>query len=275
MYSSCCGSLLCTSRFGPPDIPQWSSTIAVMVTVSSLKSNLFRRIAPRLVALSSGLIGFYPVDSINLTRFPLCIFLFVCLLVRISIVEWTERMDGSETHLHKDGDRLYWTNLKTDEWRCWRTDAAEKDVSQRHESLARIEELIDQLDTRDVDVRDQRGETALTCVKVLLRRGHFGLACQTAGLLLGRGADVDAEDCSHQTLLSHSVAYLDQTVELTRLLLNHGAQVWHGTDYSNSRTGSPPFFLDQVLSEPRNWSYFCLYTDLDFFIQGNADLRLP
>lgn len=116
-------------------------------------------------------------------------------------------------------------------------DAAEKDVSQRHESLARIEELIDQLDTRDVDVRDQRGETALTCVKVLLRRGHFGLACQTAGLLLGRGADVDAEDCSHQTLLSHSVAYLDQTVELTRLLLNHGAQVWHGTDYSNSRTG--------------------------------------
>lgn len=82
---------------------------------------------------------------------------------------------------------------------------------------------------------DERGETALTYVKLLLHHGHFLLACQAAGLLLKQGACVDAEDGSRQTLLCHSVAYLDQAIDLTRLLLNYGAQVWHGTDVNGNQ----------------------------------------
>ena len=94
--------------------------------------------------------------------------------------------------------------------------------------LERIEQCLEK--GVDVNSRDERGETALSHVKVLLRHGYFLLAFQVANMLLDHGADVDAEDYGHQTLLSHSVASVDHASDLTRLLLNHGADVWHGTD---------------------------------------------
>ena len=101
------------------------------------------------------------------------------------------------------------------------------------ESLAHINECL--RSCPDVNSKDFRGETALTYVKFLLRHGQFLLAFEAASLLLSRGADVDAEDYGHQTLLAHSLGYLDESADLTRLLLNHGAEVWHGTDFGRSR----------------------------------------
>lgn len=79
----------------------------------------------------------------------------------------------------------------------------------------------------DVNVTDERGETALSSVKILLRKGCFRLAFQIASHLLDCGASIDAEDNGQQTLLSHSVSSLDAASDLTRLLLNRGADVWH------------------------------------------------
>ena len=101
----------------------------------------------------------------------------------------------------------------------------------------------------DVNIRDERGATALVHVKILLRHGHFLLACQIAKLLLDGGADVDVEDDNHLTLLSHSVASLDAACDLTRLLLNYGASVWHATDYKSPCRSESPFgsFLEAVV----------------------------
>ncbi|XP_046647117.1 uncharacterized protein LOC124337107 [Daphnia pulicaria] len=97
----------------------------------------------------------------------------------------------------------------------------------------------------DVNVTDERGETALSYVKILLRKGCFRLAHQVASHLLDHGALVDAEDNGQQTLLSHSVAALDGASDLTRLLLNRGADVWH----RNGTGGDSPFgsFLQAIV----------------------------
>lgn len=94
-----------------------------------------------------------------------------------------------------------------------------------------------------MNVKDARGETALSYVKILLRKGCFRLAHQAASHLIERGALVDAEDNGRQTLLSHAVASLDAASDLTRLLLNRGADVWH------KNGGDSPFgsFLQAVV----------------------------
>ena len=63
---------------------------------------------------------------------------------------------------------------------------------ERIDVLRKIEECLD--NGIDVNVRDERGATALVYVKILLRHGHYLLACQIAKLLLDGGADVDVED---------------------------------------------------------------------------------
>lgn len=92
-------------------------------------------------------------------------------------------------------------------------------------------------------MRDERGETALSSIKILLRRGCYRIAFLAACHLLDRGAKVDAEDNGHQTLLFHSVASLDAASDLTRLLLNRGADVWYKSE------GDSPFgsFLQAII----------------------------
>lgn len=130
-------------------------------------------------------------------------------------------------------------------------EAAEVEEKERIDVLRKIEECLD--NGIDVNVRDERGATALVYVKILLRHGHYLLACQIAKLLLDGGADVDVEDDDHQTLLSYSVASLDAACDLTRLLLNYGASVWHATDYATDYElpyrGESPFgsFLQAVV----------------------------
>jgi len=128
------------------------------------------------------------------------------------------------------------------------TEAAElpEEESERLTILRTIEDCLG--NGTDVNGRDDGGETALVYVKTLLRRGYFQLACETAKLLLDSGADVDMEDDGHQTLLSHSLASLDQACDLTRLLLNYGASVWHASDSDHYR-GESPFgsFLQAII----------------------------
>jgi len=130
-------------------------------------------------------------------------------------------------------------------------EAAEVDEKRRFDAVRKIGECLD--NGVDVNIRDERGAAALVYVKILLRHGHFLLACQIAKLLLDGGADVDVEDDDHQTLLSHSVASLDAACDLTRLLLNYGASVWHATDHATDfnlpHRGESPFgtFLQAVV----------------------------
>ena len=80
-----------------------------------------------------------------------------------------------------------------------------------------------------LDQRDSLGCTPLVALGGLLERGQYSLVFELAGLLLARSdCDVNSVNTAGRSLLSLSAAHLDHSVELTRLLLNHGARVWPG-----------------------------------------------
>jgi ankyrin repeat protein len=126
------------------------------------------------------------------------------------------------------------------------TEAADRHADEQRAAIILVGRIDDILSSGiDVNVTDERGETALSYVKILLRKGCFRLAHQIASHLLDHGALVDAEDNGQQTLLSHSVAALDGASDLTRMLLNRGADVWH----RNGTGGDSPFgsFLQAIV----------------------------
>ncbi|XP_067014753.1 uncharacterized protein [Anabrus simplex] len=84
---------------------------------------------------------------------------------------------------------------------------------------------------------DTEGNTPLLVAgRRLLKEGAFERAAQVSKLLLQAGSDPDAVNCEGRNLLSYSVHHMDDSVALTRVLLNGGASVWPVAGVQN--TGS-------------------------------------
>jgi len=80
-----------------------------------------------------------------------------------------------------------------------------------------------------LDQRDTQGNTPLLSVSKLLERKQFIEAAEIAQMMLTRNScDVNQVNEQGRSLLSFSVTYLDDSAELTRILINHGARVWPG-----------------------------------------------
>lgn len=78
-----------------------------------------------------------------------------------------------------------------------------------------------------LSMRDSEGNTPLLIAgRRLLREEAFGQAAQLSQLLLEAGSDPNATNSEGRTLLTYSVHYMDESIELTRVLLNGGASVW-------------------------------------------------
>ncbi|XP_053648308.1 putative ankyrin repeat protein RF_0381 isoform X1 [Cherax quadricarinatus] len=109
----------------------------------------------------------------------------------------------------------------------------------------------------DVNCKDHAGETPLHSVRNLLRQGLYDRAAYVAHILLQAGAQVDAANNEGRTLLTYSVEYLDDSLPLTRTLLNHGASVWGAADGSDKDQSIFTWFLKAVITHRRleNCSY--------------------
>ena len=102
------------------------------------------------------------------------------------------------------------------------------------------------LDTgADPNARDDQGNTPLLQIQHLLGRSLFRESFQIAQLLLlslssttKSHVDPNCVNKFNRTLLSYSVTYGDDTSELTRLLLNHGAKVWPAPEVSGGHSSS-------------------------------------
>jgi hypothetical protein len=74
---------------------------------------------------------------------------------------------------------------------------------------------------------DSDGNTPLLIAgRRLLREGAFDQAAQLSHLFLQAGSDPNASNSEGRSLLTYSVHYMDDSIELTRVLLNGGASVW-------------------------------------------------
>lgn len=74
---------------------------------------------------------------------------------------------------------------------------------------------------------DENGNTALLLgVKRLMNCGLFKRAYQFAYMMLNFGSDVNWLNNSGRSLITYTVHYMDQAIDITRLLLNSGATVW-------------------------------------------------
>lgn len=74
---------------------------------------------------------------------------------------------------------------------------------------------------------DGEGNTPLLIgARRLLKKGAFDQALQLVQLLIDTGSDPDSKNDEGRTLLSYSVQYMDDSLQLTRLLINSGASVW-------------------------------------------------
>lgn len=74
---------------------------------------------------------------------------------------------------------------------------------------------------------DDQGNTALIVgVKRLMNCGLFKRAYQFAAMMLKFGSDVNWLNNGGRSLITYTVHYMDQAIDITRLLLNSGASVW-------------------------------------------------
>ncbi|XP_050724713.1 uncharacterized protein LOC127002695 isoform X2 [Eriocheir sinensis] len=110
----------------------------------------------------------------------------------------------------------------------------------------------------DVSVRDNAGETPLHLVRNLLRQGLYQRAAQVARILLQAGAHVDAANNEGRTLLTYSVEHLDDSLPLTRTLLNHGSSAWGAADGTDKDQSVFTWFLKAVITHRRVEN--CAYT---------------
>ena len=72
---------------------------------------------------------------------------------------------------------------------------------------------------------DNKGDSPLTLVRGLLDLNQFRLATDLASLLVKAGADVNHANLEGRTLLACSLAHLDNSFQLTTLLINAGARI--------------------------------------------------
>lgn len=84
--------------------------------------------------------------------------------------------------------------------------------------------------------KDNAGDTPLLYVKNLLKEHLYSPAFTVASLLLGAGAEVDDANCEGRTLLSYSLSHGDKALGLTRLLLDHGANIWGSQGKDNDQS---------------------------------------
>ncbi len=79
----------------------------------------------------------------------------------------------------------------------------------------------------DVSIQNVDGDDCLAALKNLLEKCLFSESLDLANILLHEPrCDPNRLNKSGRSLLSYSVIHGDKSVELTRLLLNHGAKVW-------------------------------------------------
>lgn len=77
------------------------------------------------------------------------------------------------------------------------------------------------------NLKDANGNTALLVSgQKLLREGSYDKAVELATILLAEGSDVNVTNNENRTLLSYSIQYMDESIRLTTLLINYGANVW-------------------------------------------------
>lgn len=75
--------------------------------------------------------------------------------------------------------------------------------------------------------KDKYGNTALLVSgRKLLEEKQFDKAVELVKILLDEGADVNVINHENRTLLSYSISCMDDSIQLTTLLLNYGADVW-------------------------------------------------
>ena len=82
---------------------------------------------------------------------------------------------------------------------------------------------------------DPEGNTPLLIAgRRLLREGAFDRAAQLSQLFLEAGSDPNAANTEGRSLLTYSVHYMDDSIQLTRVLLNAGASVWPSGGHETS-----------------------------------------
>ncbi len=79
----------------------------------------------------------------------------------------------------------------------------------------------------DTSIQNDDGDDCLSALAHLLDKGLFSESFDLANVLLeDPRCNPNRMNKSGRSLLSYSVIYGDESVDLTRLLLNHGAKVW-------------------------------------------------
>lgn len=100
-----------------------------------------------------------------------------------------------------------------------------------HSSSVPLLPLVDLLlsSGASLELRDSQGNTPLNCLEYLLPQERTEEAAEICQLMLSssrQSCDVNSINFKDRSLLSCSVSYLDKSAELTRVLVNHGGQVW-------------------------------------------------
>ncbi|KAJ9576221.1 hypothetical protein L9F63_006954, partial [Diploptera punctata] len=100
-----------------------------------------------------------------------------------------------------------------------------------------------------LSMTDSEGNTPLLIAgRRLLREGAFDRAAQISRLLLEAGSDPNAANAEGRSLLTYSVHYMDDSIELTRVLLNSGASVWpHDVASTTEQCSAFTWFLRSVI----------------------------
>ncbi len=79
----------------------------------------------------------------------------------------------------------------------------------------------------DTSIQNIDGDDCLAFLRHLLKKRLFGESSDLASILLEKqGCDPNRLNKAGRSLLSYSVSHGDESIELTRLLLNHGAKVY-------------------------------------------------
>lgn len=102
----------------------------------------------------------------------------------------------------------------------------------------------------DLNVADASGETPLLYVRLILQERDFENAGTFAGALLNHGADPNSKNCQQRTLLAYSMSYLDDSLNVTRLLINYGAVVWT-MEWDDADHSAFAWYLKAVINQSR------------------------
>ncbi|KAL1453837.1 hypothetical protein WDU94_010148 [Cyamophila willieti] len=93
---------------------------------------------------------------------------------------------------------------------------------------------------------DGEGNTPLLAGgRKLLKLGEFDKAVELTDILLQAGSNPDDTNAEGRTLLAYSVSHMDESIHLSRLLINTGASVWpqssagDSSDSASSSSSSP------------------------------------